>query len=77
MFGEVAGELRRVVLGYEEEDSHGVQVRVRRLSLPLTDISLNNVLLKGLSHKTDLAFDDMRKICTILQPMGARADKPC
>jgi hypothetical protein len=74
MFGEVAGELRRVVLGYKEEDPHGVQVRVRWLSLPLTDISLNTFLLKGLSRETDLAFDDMRKSCTILQLMGTRSD---
>ena len=30
--GEVAGQLRRRVLGDEEEDAHGVQVRVRWLA---------------------------------------------
>ena len=33
LLGEVAGELRRVVLGDEEEHSHGVQVGVGGLAL--------------------------------------------
>ena len=46
LLGKVARELGRVVLGYEEEDPHGVEVRVGRLTLQ-TDQSL----FSARSHK--------------------------